>query len=459
MASPSNSSKWLLLLFDIDGTLISGSNSTHKNSFHAALMQEWGVDKSLADIEHSGRTDFYILKGLLKLGGVADEAITPARVAATQALMVQHCRDHANDIPGGLRVLPGVPELLNRLAALPDIILGLVTGNLEPIARLKLEAIGLAKFFVDPSSQLLMGGFGDATEDRAALIARAVAHASEAYGAHDGRVVYHTGDTQLDVEAAARFGARGVGVATGHVPAAVLAGLPCGSWRVVADLRDTDALVDMYTRPRSTDDAPQYPPRKVLRKVVVIPGNGAGCASSNFYPRLAELLRAEGVRVELREMPEGDAAPRAVWLPFITNVLSADADTVLVGHSSGAVAGLRFAETRRLAALVVVSATPSDLGIANEAASGYYDGAWLWGAVRANCPRVVLFASTDDPFIPLATQREVRDGLVAGGRSLPHKAHTFEYVELDDRSHFFDEEQPEIFECVMRLCKEVVPTV
>ena len=193
-----------------------------------------------------------------------------------------------------------------------------------------------------------------------------------------------------------------------------------------------------------------------MASVVIVPGNGAGCASANFYPRLQAALQAAGHACALEEMPDPDVAREAIWLPFITNTLGAGAGTVLVGHSSGAVAGLRLAESAPLAALVLVSVTPSDLGNANERASGYYSRPWQWQRVRANVRRVVMFASRDDPFIPLALQREAAEGL----RSVPAEAlppgHTFEYVELDGRSHFFSARQPEITEACLRLCAEQV---
>ena len=190
-----------------------------------------------------------------------------------------------------------------------------------------------------------------------------------------------------------------------------------------------------------------------LRRVVVIPGNGAGCASANFYPRLADALRRRGHEVLLREMPDADRARRARWEPFVdAELVRGDAGCVVVGHSSGALAALRLAERARVRALVLVSATHHDLGDRNERASGWYDSPWRWDAVRANARRVALFASSDDPFIPVTTQREVRDGLAAAGSAAG--AGSFEYIELNRRSHFFDVEQPEILDVVARFAAE-----
>jgi predicted alpha/beta hydrolase family esterase len=132
--------------------------------------------------------------------------------------------------------------------------------------------------------------------------------------------------------------------------------------------------------------------------------------------------------------------------------MGAGADTVLVGHSSGACAALRLVETTRLHAVVAVSLTDNDLGMESERVSGWYDGPWQWAAMRRNAAHIVQFASTDDPFIPLAVQRSVRDDLAAAG-SGGGGGGTFEYVELARRSHFFGEEQPEIAAAVLRLCR------
>lgn len=190
----------------------------------------------------------------------------------------------------------------------------------------------------------------------------------------------------------------------------------------------------------------------MARNVVIVPGNGSGCAAANFYPWLAAELRALGHTVSLQEMPDPDVAREAVWLPFIRGTLGAGAGTVLVGHSSGACAAVRLAETDALFAVVAVSLTPDDLGSANERASGYYSRPWEWAKVRANVAHVVQFASDDDPFIPLALMHQARDGFAAAGAAPPAAAAgTFEYVELRNKSHFFSRKQPEILAKVVEL--------
>lgn len=188
------------------------------------------------------------------------------------------------------------------------------------------------------------------------------------------------------------------------------------------------------------------------RRVVIIPGNGAGCAAANFYPTLAASLRALDIDVALAdEMPDADTARAAIWLPFIRDVLGADSECVLVGHSSGALAALRLAEKHAFHAVIAVSVTDNDLGSDNERASGYYDEPWNWSAMRENVRHLVMFSSDDDPFIPIATQRSVARALEAAASSRGRAIGTFESIELKGRSHFFGRQQREIFDCVARL--------
>jgi phosphoglycolate phosphatase-like HAD superfamily hydrolase len=112
-------------------------------------------------------------------------------------------------------VLPGIAELLDELDARDDVVLALVTGNYEPIARRKLKQAGIGRYF--PTGQ---GGFGSDAEDRAALpgIARHRAH----HHPRDRTVV--VGDTNRDIACARADGVGCVAVATGPVPASELVG-------------------------------------------------------------------------------------------------------------------------------------------------------------------------------------------------------------------------------------------
>eukprot|EP01027_Heterolobosea_sp_BB2_P013905 GEZU01020008.1.p1 GENE.GEZU01020008.1~~GEZU01020008.1.p1 ORF type:complete len:144 (-),score=28.87 GEZU01020008.1:80-511(-) len=128
------------------------------------------------------------------------------------------------------------------------------------------------------------------------------------------------------------------------------------------------------------------------------------------------------------------------WLPFIEEELQCDEDTILIGHSSGAVAAMRYLETHKAHGLVLVSACHTDLGLPNERISGYYDAEWQFDKIRQNVKWIIEFGSDNDPFIPTHEMRHVGKHLHA------------EYFELKNKGHFLDRECPEI----LNLIKEKV---
>ena len=172
-------------------------------------------------------------------------------------------------------------------------------------------------------------------------------------------------------------------------------------------------------------------------RCVIIPGNGCTgrVADANWYGWLERTLTAERLFDEVvlpLTMPDPVAAKESVWVPFIRDDLRAGATTVVVGHSSGAEAAMRLAETTPLRALALVSACHTDLGDAGEAAAGYYARPWDWAAIRENVGTIVQFHGDDDPFIPLAEARHVAQNLQS------------DYAELHARSHFFSPPFPEL---------------
>lgn len=76
-------------------------------------------------------------------------------------------------------------------------------------------------------------------------------------------------------------------------------------------------------------------------------------------------------------------------------------------YSSGAAAALRYAETHKVYAIILVSAYISDLGDETEKESGYFDRPWLWEKIKSNCQHIVQFGSSDDPFLPWDEQETV----------------------------------------------------
>jgi predicted alpha/beta hydrolase family esterase len=138
-------------------------------------------------------------------------------------------------------------------------------------------------------------------------------------------------------------------------------------------------------------------------KVIFIPGNGGGSPKDNWFPYLQKELEKLKMKVIASEFPDNDLAREAYWIPFL-NTLKADENSVLVGHSSGAIAA-RFAETNRLLGSVLVGSYHTDLGLSTEKLSGYFDRPWNWESIARNQKWIIQFAALDDPWINLEKPR------------------------------------------------------
>jgi predicted alpha/beta hydrolase family esterase len=172
-------------------------------------------------------------------------------------------------------------------------------------------------------------------------------------------------------------------------------------------------------------------------KAILIHGNG-GCTAADFWlPSVERDLTALGLDVINQTFPDNVKARSTFWLPFLES-LGADEQTVLIGHSSGAMAAMRYAETHRLLGSVLVGVCHTDLGDRFEAASGYYSQRWQWDRIRTNQEWIGVFNSTDDPHIPIAEPRFVAAQLRCS------------YFEFTDRGHFTDVAFPELIGFVRR---------
>lgn len=178
----------------------------------------------------------------------------------------------------------------------------------------------------------------------------------------------------------------------------------------------------------------------VAPKAIIIPGNGGCSPADGWYPWVERELMALGLDVINRQFPDSVKARASYWLPFLES-LGADEHTILIGHSSGAVAAMRYAETHALRGSVLVGVCHTDLGDSFEAQSGYYAAPWQWQTIRGNQQFIAVFNSTDDPHIPIAEPRHVAAQLKAS------------YFEFTDRGHFTDGQLPEVVEFVAKqLC-------
>lgn len=195
-----------LILFDIDGTLLSAGGAPRR-AFRRALTQFFGTEGAAATDDFSGKTDPQIVYDLMTAVGFGDDHIAE-RIAA---VFESYVRGLAAELERetGHRLLPGVAELVPRLAEDPRVVLGLVTGNVETGARLKLGHFGLWDRF-------RVGAFGSDDRERDRLPSIAVERARELTGrSFQGDEVVIVGDTPADVRCARAVGAIAVGVATG----------------------------------------------------------------------------------------------------------------------------------------------------------------------------------------------------------------------------------------------------
>lgn len=201
----------MLLLFDIDGTLLGRAAEAHRDALHAALLEVHGVDAQAIrhGISPAGRTDGEIARALLLEAGISARRIDERVLAVREAC----CRAYAELCPPDLsdKVLPGIVELLEWLATRASKVkLSLVTGNYEPVARLKLGRAGVGSHF--PAGQ---GGFGSDSEDRAALPALARRRAGALGHPYPRDQTIVIGDTPRDIACAQADGVRCLALATG----------------------------------------------------------------------------------------------------------------------------------------------------------------------------------------------------------------------------------------------------
>ncbi|HMK54256.1 MAG TPA: HAD family hydrolase [Methanobacteriaceae archaeon] len=193
----------MLTLFDIDGTLVEGARC-HYMAFVRSVSKFYGVEEDISGINYAGKTDPQILREVLELGNVPGNTIEK-NFQECLAYMTQYYL--ANVHQENVRALKGVKNLLPKLQE-ENVLLGLTTGNLEPIAYAKLGRAKLAEYF-------LFGGFGSDSPKRPCLVKKAVERARENFN-YKGDKILVIGDTPRDVDAAKQLKLPTLGVATGR---------------------------------------------------------------------------------------------------------------------------------------------------------------------------------------------------------------------------------------------------
>lgn len=221
-----------LVLFDIDGTLLSAGPSA-RTAFQTALEDVFGTSGDVDGYAFEGRLDPLIVTDLMRAAGVPDETIALRRGDALALYL--------DRLEAGLRahapvLKPGVPALLDALEKVDGLVPALLTGNVERGARVKLSAAGLWHRFV-------FGVWGDEASCREELGPVALERARPATGlTFTGRECVVVGDSRLDVACGLAIGARAIAVATGRTTLPALEA--AGAHVVLADLSDTERALE-----------------------------------------------------------------------------------------------------------------------------------------------------------------------------------------------------------------------
>lgn len=203
-----------LCLFDVDGTLVR-TKGAGRRAMGRVLREVYGVSGPVEAYDMRGKTDPQIVFDLMAAAGIS-ETVVRERLAYFfgRYAEVLEAEVEAGD---GVELLPGVSELIRQLAPRPDAVVGLLTGNIEAGARIKLAPTGLLPYFK-------VGAYGSDDPDRNKLPAVALRKTEALLGrSFDPSRVVVIGDTPLDIHCARAFGASAVSVATGQHRAEELA--------------------------------------------------------------------------------------------------------------------------------------------------------------------------------------------------------------------------------------------
>lgn len=189
-------------LFDIDGTLLNSRDAVHYFAFHHAVEQVFGLDFRIEGVPVHGNTDVGILRAYLEVAGVPESEWHPKLPDVLRIMTAEVERNSADLRP---ELCPSIRELVELLSA-EGKLLGVASGNLEPVGWAKLRACGLRDYFS-------FGAFSGEREKRDDIIAFAVQRARELRGAN--APVYVVGDTPADIRSAHANHIPAIAVGTG----------------------------------------------------------------------------------------------------------------------------------------------------------------------------------------------------------------------------------------------------
>jgi phosphoglycolate phosphatase len=214
-----------ILLFDIDGTLVS-TGGAGAVAWKQAFEELHGIPADIGEFTDAGMTDPDV--GAKTFEAVMHRKPEPRELAQLIQRRLEHLPE-AVAASEGYKVLPGVPERLRQLSR-DGHLLGLITGNGDGAAHVKLARGDLNRWFT-------FGAYATAGVDRAGIVRRAVERGEAMLGEDvPNKDIYVIGDTPLDIEAAHAMDCTAIAVATGHFDADALR--EAGADHVLATLEE-----------------------------------------------------------------------------------------------------------------------------------------------------------------------------------------------------------------------------
>ncbi len=218
----------VLVLFDIDGTLLE-VRGAGRRAFSRAIDHCFGWKNELKNIRFAGATDLDLFH---KIAAEHGHEPTPDDERKFCNQLAYELKIAIGEDGISRTVYPGVPELLEKLSGDPRCLLGLVTGNVESCAWIKLQNVNLHEHFV-------LGAFGHEHADRIEIARLALRRAEDRAGRRFEKL-FLIGDTPNDIRAARAIGATAIAVATGAFRRDDL--LAAGADAVLDDLGNLDAV-------------------------------------------------------------------------------------------------------------------------------------------------------------------------------------------------------------------------
>ncbi|MDE1462518.1 alpha/beta hydrolase [Spartinivicinus poritis] len=145
-------------------------------------------------------------------------------------------------------------------------------------------------------------------------------------------------------------------------------------------------------------------------RAIFIHGNRGANADFGCFPYIDNLIRAFGIEIIRVNFPDPIRGRMKYWMPFLES-LQPNENTLIVGHSSGTSAALRYAETNKIYGSLLISAQSDDCGLEFERFSGFYESPFNWQQIKNNQNWIVQVHSSDDPYIPVTSATNLSNQL------------------------------------------------